>query len=595
MSLLHDVSLPECPMPSYNSFTAKQFARYKRRLKAKEGMKTRPQLQITALQYPGPPQNLPTTHDIASARRKYNTFTTGDFERYEKMFNDQIPQNMVSSLELKKPSPIRVDSAKDMDESCRRACDLEKGTPTPTSSQRSSESYGGSISALPLKQKDLPDKCQSRPLRNLRHTFLNVYRRLFSLVFMANMIGFIWVISKYRSSAKLPLSDVATAASANIMAAILIRQDYIINLIFRTCWLVPHSAPLRIRRMLAKVYEYGGVHSGAAFAGVMWFTLLTAAITTKFLQNDLHYGNPILFITYLLLLLFLVILTFTMPFLRTIPRYHNYFEYTHRFLGWLSATLFWAEIILLALSIHNDTKLTLWRALIGLPTFWFLSITTIHIILPWLFLCHWHFTPEVLSKHALRLHFSTPAPRVAVLAIAKHPLGQWHPFAIFPAVTGQKDGGSLLISRAGDWTTDAILDPQTRYWVKGRPRTGVLSMATIFSRVVIVTTGSGIGPCLSFLMDLSKKTQCSLLWSTPSPLQTYGDEVCDMVLRADPGARVIDTRKEGRPDMVALAYEMYVEMGAEAVFIISNQKLTRKFVYGMESRGVPAYGPIWDS
>ena len=47
--------------------------------------------------------------------------------------------------------------------------------------------------------------------------------------------------------------------------------------------------------------------------------------------------------------------------------------------------------------------------------------------------------------------------------------------------------------------------------------------------------------------------------------------------------------------MVALAYEMYVEMGAEAVFIISNQKLTRKFVYGMESRGVPAYGPIWDS
>ncbi|OCL05747.1 hypothetical protein AOQ84DRAFT_298330 [Glonium stellatum] len=472
---------------------------------------------------------------------------------------------------------------------------MEQGTSTTASSQRSSKSYDGSISALPLKQKDLPDKRQSRALRNLRHTFLNVYRRLFSLVFIANIIGLIWVVVKYRSSAKLPLSDVATAASANIMVAILIRQDYIINLIFRTCWLIPHSAPLRIRRALAKVYEYGGVHSGAAFAGVMWFILLTAVITTKFLQGDLHYGNPIAFITYLLLLLFLVILTFTMPFLRTIPRYHNYFEYTHRFFGWLSIALFWAEIVLLALSMHIAIQRPLWRILIELPTFWFLSITTIHIILPWLFLRHRHFTPEVLSKHALRLHFNTPVPRVTGLAIAKHPLGQWHPFATFPATTGQQDGGSLLISRAGDWTTDAILNPQTRYWVKGSPRTGVLSMATIFSRVVIVTTGSGIGPCLSFLMDPSKKTECSVLWSTPSPLQTYGEEVCDLVMRADPGARVIDTRKEGRPDMVALAYEMYVKMGAEAVFIISNPKLTRKVVYGMESRGVPAYGPIWDS
>jgi hypothetical protein len=31
------------------------------------------------------------------------------------------------------------------------------------------------------------------------------------------------------------------------------------------------------------------------------------------------------------------------------------------------------------------------------------------------------------------------------------------------------------------------------------------------------------------------------------------------------------------------------------VFVLSNERVTRKVVYGLESRGVPAFGPIWDS
>jgi hypothetical protein len=31
------------------------------------------------------------------------------------------------------------------------------------------------------------------------------------------------------------------------------------------------------------------------------------------------------------------------------------------------------------------------------------------------------------------------------------------------------------------------------------------------------------------------------------------------------------------------------------VICIANQKLTNAVVYGMESRGIPAYGAIWDS
>ncbi len=47
--------------------------------------------------------------------------------------------------------------------------------------------------------------------------------------------------------------------------------------------------------------------------------------------------------------------------------------------------------------------------------------------------------------------------------------------------------------------------------------------------------------------------------------------------------------------MVALTYQLVLESNAEAVFIISNPKVTKKVVYGMETRGIPAYGAIFDS
>lgn len=56
-----------------------------------------------------------------------------------------------------------------------------------------------------------------------------------------------------------------------------------------------------------------------------------------------------------------------------------------------------------------------------------------------------------------------------------------------------------------------------------------------------------------------------------------------------------DTRKHGKPDMVKLVLRLVKEFDAEAVAVISNQPLTEKIVYGMTSRGIPAFGAIWDS
>jgi hypothetical protein len=46
---------------------------------------------------------------------------------------------------------------------------------------------------------------------------------------------------------------------------------------------------------------------------------------------------------------------------------------------------------------------------------------------------------------------------------------------------------------------------------------------------------------------------------------------------------------------VQLTWREKEAFGAEAVFVISNPKVTDLVEYGMRSRGVPAYGPIFDS
>jgi hypothetical protein len=439
----------------------------------------------------------------------------------------------------------------------------------------------------------LPKKRQHRFLRHARHTFLSVYRRLFSIVFILNMIGLAVLLSRTSDwDSSPPLADFATAASANIMVAILIRQDYVVNACFKFTWVVPLSAPLRLRRMLAKVYEYGGVHSGAAFSSVVWFFLLTGFLTREFAHSQLRDIGLMTF-SYILLVLLLALVITAYPRFRFMS--HNTFENVHRWAGWFSLALFWVELVLFSrIQAKHLGADHLGIVLIKLPAFWFLLISSLHAILPWLRFHKLPVRPEKLSDHAIRLHFDEPVPLFVGLRISDAPLKEWHSFACIPSRDSGRSGGSVLISDAGDWTRKTIANPRPYYYIKGIPVTGVLCMARIFRRVVIVTTGYGIGPCLGVMQDIPQ-TSCRVIWSTPDPYRTYGQGIVDAVKDVDPNAVIWDTRKQGRPNIVTMAWTLYNEEKAEAVFVISNPKLTRKVVYGLESRSVPSFGPIWDS
>ncbi|KAH8687950.1 hypothetical protein BGZ60DRAFT_363358 [Tricladium varicosporioides] len=454
------------------------------------------------------------------------------------------------------------------------------------------------LSALDLENnaetRPIPEKRKGKILRHARHTFLNVYRRLFSIVFLANMAGLAGLLSQnHKWLTSPPLEHFATAAAANILVALLIRQDYIINLLFKATWLIPPSAPLKLRCMLAKVYEYGGVHSGAAMSSVVWFSLFTGFLTNEYATGHiLPDPAAITIFSYALLILLFALCLTALPHFRFAS--HNIFENVHRWVGWSSIGLFWIEIILFARTQVSPESPSIGRNAIKMPAFWLLITASLHCIAPWIRLRKLHVRAEKLSDHAIRLHFKEKVPLFVGLRISHSPLREWHSFACIPSRDGGNSGGSVLISDAGDWTKDTILNPKPYYWVKGIPVTGVLCMAQIFRRIVIITTGSGIGPCLGVMQDIPQ-TSCRVIWSTPSPELTYGSEICNAVKAVDKDVLIWDTRKKGRPNLVHLAWEMYVKSEAEAIFVISNPKLTRRVVYGMESRGIPAFGPIWDS
>lgn len=289
---------------------------------------------------------------------------------------------------------------------------------------------------------------------------------------------------------------------------------------------------------------------------------------------------------------FVLILVFAHPALR--EAFHDYFELTHRFAGWTVICIFWLQTVLIAIAQSRSGSASTGRVLIKTPSFWYLRVITGCIIYPWTRLRKRVARIEQLSTHAARVYLDHNSVEICTtVRLADHPLIETHAFAAIPEPNGQK-GFSVVVSNAGDWTKRLIQNPPGKLWIKGVPTWGVLMVASMFQPAVVVATGSGIGPCLSLFTE-SQPHRYRIIWSTRGPEETYGRGILDAVQKADPNAITVDTDRLGRPDIVNLRYNLYREIDAEAVVVFSNPRMTRKLVYGMKTRGVPAYGPIWDS
>ncbi|KAJ6444925.1 NRPS-like enzyme [Purpureocillium lavendulum] len=464
------------------------------------------------------------------------------------------------------------------------------GTLVETRSISSSSTLSFESEKLDLSG-DIPDKNIPKPFRGLRHRILIVYRTLFSFIALVNIGALIAILLLNAGPEWL-----GTLTAANLVTAVLVRQDVVINVLYTIFCSVPKAAPIGIRRRCAKIYHLGGIHSGAGICATTWLLASTVRSTVAYAQGINVTDSPAtIFVSWLLSALCCTIVGFAYPTFR--KKYHNTFERLHRFLGWTALALFWARTVL---SVYDATPVggDLGLALIRSPGFWMLGVATCSIASSWFWLRKVPVESIPLSDHAIMLNFGYTFPvNGSFTRISTRPLLEWHSFATIPQpepndLTSQK-GYSLVVSNAGDWTKSCIRNPPTKLWVRGLPTCGVMRIATLFNRVVIIATGSGIGPLLGHISQPSCPTQ--LIWSTPNPEKTFGKAVLDTIYRTIPNAVIHDTKIKGRPDLVKMGYNLVKDFRAEAVIIIANEKITKKVVYGLETRGVPAYGAIWDS
>lgn len=425
-----------------------------------------------------------------------------------------------------------------------------------------------------------------------KHPRLMPYRRLMFTVVVVNLAMLFHHVRRgdWRIADGTALSALSALTLVNVTGAVLIRQQTFLNILYGLAGRGSRSWPLWVRWSVSKVHHVGGIHAGCALAGTAW---LCAFTVVAFVTRARHPGSVT--DTTLAVCVGLVALMVVVTVCATSPvrsRAHNVFEHSHRWGGWTAIALFWVLTIHLALHGRGDT--TALGAVASDWHVWVLAIVTAGVAWPWLRLRRVPVTVQCPSAHVAIVHLDygvRPAYSSGV-GISLGPLREWHAFATVTAP--DQSGYRLFISRAGDWTGRFIDDPPAHVWVRGVPVAAPMAkVAMLYERVVYVVTGSGIGPCLGQI--LANRVPARLVWSTRDPRLTYGDALVDEVDAAQPDAVIWDTTKQGKPDLLNLALDSYEEFGAEAVFVVSNKSTTFRLVHDLERRGIPAFGPIWDS
>jgi hypothetical protein len=176
------------------------------------------------------------------------------------------------------------------------------------------------------------------------------------------------------------------------------------------------------------------------------------------------------------------------------------------------------------------------------PHFWFMVIITVAIVHPWLVIRKVRIAKAwtLDGFGSIRLHFdyTTPNPGTTI-RLAKRPLCDHHGFATITNLTG---GYSIIVSGAGDFTNGIIAEPPRHIWVSGIPTYGVLGIVPLFHSVLLVATGSGIGPCLSII--IARQVPCHVLWITSNPEKA---SVLNLKASLMKGCLPTDTGKSSEP------------------------------------------------
>jgi hypothetical protein len=192
------------------------------------------------------------------------------------------------------------------------------------------------------------------------------------------------------------LSAASSLTLVNFVAAVLIRQQNVLNVLFGLAGRGSRSWPLWLRWSVSKVHHVGGIHVGSALAGTVWLCAFTYMATTAHAHHPASVSATTLVLAYCLVALVVLVVVCAAPPVRS--RAHNVFELSHRFAGWTSIALFWALTVHLALRGRGDTAAV--EAIASDWHVWVVALLTASIASPWLRLRRVPVTVERPSSHA---------------------------------------------------------------------------------------------------------------------------------------------------------------------------------------------------
>ena len=135
-------------------------------------------------------------------------------------------------------------------------------------------------------ETDLPPQ-KSLLHRISKHPKMMHYNRLIALVALINLAFLLLGLTQglWTTISGIPLRTLSNLVLVNIALAILIRQQYVINMLFKIATSAPTSWPLSIRWLLGKVYHFGGLHVGGAVVGTIWFAILVVSMTSRYFNG----------------------------------------------------------------------------------------------------------------------------------------------------------------------------------------------------------------------------------------------------------------------------------------------------------------------
>ncbi|KAF8031052.1 hypothetical protein BT93_D0286 [Corymbia citriodora subsp. variegata] len=416
-----------------------------------------------------------------------------------------------------------------------------------------------------------------------------VYKQLFIVCLTLNVVALVLASTGHFPYAR---NHDALFSIANIFALTLCRSEAFLRAAF---WLavklLGHSwVPLFAKTATTSLLQsLGGIHSGCGISSLAWL-VYALVLTLKDRDNS---SPEIIGVASAILALIALSSLAAFPLVRHL--HHNVFERIHRFAGWSALGLLWGFVILTVAyepRTKNYKSDELGSRLMRQQEFWFTVGITVLIIIPWVTVRRVPVKVSSPSGHASIIKFQGGVKAGLLGRISPSPLSEWHAFGI---ISDGKDEHMMLAGAVGDFTQSLVTNPPTHLWVRQVHFAGLPYLVNMYDRVLLVATGSGICVFLSFLLQPCKASIC-LLWVAKNVEQNFGKEIKEMVSH-HPRDKVIvhDTAVHGRPNVAEMSVDTAKKWSAEVVIVTSNPEGSRDVVNACKSRGIAAFGPIWDS